>query len=202
MVIGLSCTPSSAQLRVDGTTVFSRTMGVAASEQEHVLKSQNATGLSNVMLLAYSWKLLYHMLCGSYIVKVIDVSIDRYTPVSSDTTWWNLMFHGNTPDGRLVYCFLNTLIFERIIDIVAWWQDCRATHLRHCCIWTEMQFSNELLMLLQMPPCTCPLIGMNLVCPVMIIVNLYLIKSWRPCSNVATYYMPLVCRCPTKFFYC
>ena len=54
MVIGLSCTPSSALLRVDGTTVFSRTMGVAASEQEHVLKSQNAAGLSNVMLLAYS----------------------------------------------------------------------------------------------------------------------------------------------------
>ena len=52
--IGMSCTPSSALLHVDGTTVFSRTMGVAASEQEHVLKSQNATGLSNVMLLAYS----------------------------------------------------------------------------------------------------------------------------------------------------
>ena len=47
-----------------------------------------------------------------------------------------------------------------------------------------------------------PLIDMDLVCPVIIIVKLYLIKYWRPFSNVATYYMALVCRCPTKFFYC
>ena len=52
--IGMSCTPSSALLLVDGTTVFSRTMGVAASEQENVLSSQHPAGLDNVIFLAYS----------------------------------------------------------------------------------------------------------------------------------------------------
>jgi len=54
MVLGLSCTPSSTLLHVDGTKVFRQTMGVAASEQEHVLSSQHPAGLDNVIFLAYS----------------------------------------------------------------------------------------------------------------------------------------------------
>jgi len=54
MVLGLSCTPSSTLLHVDGTKVFRQTMGVAASEQEHVLSSQHPAGLDHVIFLAYS----------------------------------------------------------------------------------------------------------------------------------------------------
>ena len=54
MVLGLSCTPSSALFHVDGTTVFRETMGVAESVHEHVLTNQHPAGLSNVMFLAYS----------------------------------------------------------------------------------------------------------------------------------------------------
>ncbi|XP_039791382.1 uncharacterized protein LOC120657179 [Panicum virgatum] len=42
---GMSCTPSSALLHVDGTTVSCITMGVTASEQDHVLRSQNTAAL-------------------------------------------------------------------------------------------------------------------------------------------------------------
>ena len=54
MVIGMSCTPSSALLHVDRTTIFSQSMSVAASEQEHVLSSQHPAGLDNVIFLSYS----------------------------------------------------------------------------------------------------------------------------------------------------
>ena len=54
MVLGLSCTPSSALFHVDGTTVFRQTMGMAESVHEHVLTNQHPAGLSNVMFLAYS----------------------------------------------------------------------------------------------------------------------------------------------------
>ncbi|XP_039794487.1 uncharacterized protein LOC120660166 [Panicum virgatum] len=44
---GLSCTPSSTLLHVDGTKVFRQTMCVAASEQEHVLSNQHPAVLTD-----------------------------------------------------------------------------------------------------------------------------------------------------------
>ena len=47
MVIGLSGTPHSDLLHLDGTTVLNGTAGVGASEQIHVPMNQRETGLSN-----------------------------------------------------------------------------------------------------------------------------------------------------------
>ena len=46
MVIGLSDTPLSALLHVDGTAVFNGTDGVGGSEQIHVSMDQHDNGLS------------------------------------------------------------------------------------------------------------------------------------------------------------
>ena len=53
MVIGLSDTPLSALLHIDGTAAFNGTDGVSGSEQIHVPMNQRGIGFVQLLQLIY-----------------------------------------------------------------------------------------------------------------------------------------------------